>query len=447
MLDPRKETPMKYSLAFRYFVVFLFVAGMFLTVPAQSGRKRQAQTPSSTTQNGGQNQRSAEKGGEKATEKEDDRKTSNRPLADNTPTTVTDDGTIKLETALVTIPASVSDREGRFIPNLKKRDFRIYEDGVEQEIESFQSVETPFHVVLLLDTSASTRFRLEDIHEAAITFVNRLRWDDKVIIASFDNDIEVFGDFTSDREQLRDAIYRTRTGGSTKLYEAVDLSLNELLGPIKGRKAIVLFTDGVDTSSRRSSARSTIAMVEEADALVFPIRYDTEGDNPQGGVIMGNPRAPFPWPRSPRVPRGRNPRFPFPFEKLINFQFPGQWPQGRVPAPGSGEDYRRGERYLQDLADRSGGKLFYADTTRDLSEAFSKIADELRYQYALSYYPSNSARDGSYRQIKVRVNRTGTIVRARDGYRATPDTQATTDDSKKEDRKRPGYKRRQMAGK
>jgi Mg-chelatase subunit ChlD len=437
---------MKYSLAFRYFVVFLFMAGISLVVHAQSGRKRQVGPPSTTPRTEKQKQQS----GENASERDDDRKSSNKPLADNTPVTVTDDGTIKLETALVTIPASVTDREGRHLANLKKRDFRVFEDGVEQDIESFQSVETPFHVVLLLDTSASTRFKLEDIHAAAITFVNQLRWDDKVIVASFDNDIEIFGDFTSDREQLRSSIYRTRTGGSTKLYEAVDVSLDELLGQIKGRKAIVLFTDGVDTASRRSSARSTIEQVEESDTLVFPIRYDTEFDNPQGGV-MGSPRGPFPWPvpRSPRYPRnpgGRTPRWPFPFTQFINFQFPGQWPQGgRIPAPGgAGDDYQRGERYLQDLADRSGGRLQYADTLHNLAEAFSKIADELRHQYALSYYPSNSVRDGSYRQIKVRVNRASAIVRARDGYRAIPETQAK-DDGQKEDRKRPGYKRRQLA--
>ncbi len=436
---------MKYSLAVRYFVAFLLAAGMFLPVAAQSGRRPRTTQPQSptSTQNPAQNKQS----GEKPPEKDDDQKKSNKPLADNTPVVVTDDGTIKLDTALVTISASVIDREGRFVPDLKKRDFRIYEDGVEQEIESFESVATPFHVVLLLDTSASTRFRLEDIQAAAVAFVNQLGRDDRVMVVSFDSAVHLECDFTDDRSRLRQAIYKTRTGGSTKLYEAVDLSLTEALGRIQGRKAIVLFTDGVDTASRRSSARSTIELVEESDVLVFPIRYDTEGDNNTQGGGMGSPRGPFPWPmppttRNPRTPGSRNPRWPFPF---ISFQFPGQWPQGRLPAPGGGAgDYSRGAKYLQDLADRSGGRLYYADSLQNISDAFSKIAEELRYQYALSYYPTNGARDGSYRQIKVQVKRTNTLVRARDGYRAVPETQANAA-GPKDNRKRPEFKRRIVA--
>ncbi|MCI0337914.1 MAG: VWA domain-containing protein [Acidobacteria bacterium] len=445
---------MKYSLVARCLVVLLLVAGVSAPVSAQSGRKRQTQPQSpTTTQNKTQKPQSSDQDSDRS-DREDDKKSSDKPLVDNTPTTVTDDGTIKLETSLITIPATVLNREGRFIPNLKKRDFRIYEDSVEQDIASFQSIEVPFHVVLLLDTSASTRFKHEDIQAAALAFVKQLRWNDKVMIVSFDSTVNVWCDFTSDRDQLESAIYKTRTGGSTKLYEAVDLGISEFLAPIKGRKAIVLFTDGVDTASRRSSARSTVSLVQESDVLVYPIRYDTEADNAQsGGVIMGNPGPgglPLPWPRNPRnppptTPPTRNPRWPFSVGQLINYQFPGQWPQGPLPTPSGTEDYRRAERYLQDLADYSGGELHQADTIQNLTDAFSNIAEELRNQYALSYYPTNSVRDGSYRQIKVRVNRTGAIVRARPGYRAVPETQAK-DESQKENRKKPGYKRKQAAG-
>lgn len=419
---------MKYPVAVRYFVVFLLTAGMFLTAPAQSGRKGK---PKPNTQN--QQAAEAEK------EKEEDKKAAERPLADNTPTAVSDDGTIKLETAIVTIPVSVTDREGRLLSDLKKREFRIYEDGVEQQIESFQSIEVPFHVVLLLDTSMSARFKLSDIQAAALAFVNQLRAEDKVIVVSFDSSVYLMCDFTSDREQLRQAIYRTKTGGSTKLFEAVDLSISEALKPIRGRKAVVLFTDGVDTASRRSTATSTLNLVEESDALVFPIRYDTEFDDPQAGV--NTPRTgPFPLPGGGGG-GGKRPRFPFPFAgQFVNFQFPGQWPQGKVPTPAG--DYRRAEVYLKDLADRSGGKLFFANSLQNLSDSFSMIAEELRHQYAVSYYPSNSVRDGSYRRIKVKVSREEAIVRARDGYRATP---AGAQAEAKENRKRPEFKRKQSA--
>jgi VWFA-related protein len=359
---------------------------------------------------------------------------SDKPIVDNTPVVVDENGTIKMDTSLVTIPVSVTDRDGKFIPFLNKRNFQIFEDGVKQEIESFESVETPFHVVLVLDTSNSTKFKHEDIQDAAFAFVDQLRRDDRVMIVSFDSRVRVHCDFTDNRMTLRRAIYETHTGGSTKLYEAVDL-VADRLEEVPGRKAIVLFTDGVDTSSRRASFESTIERIEESGALAYPIKYDTEMDVRPG---MGNPRgippiSPIPWPLP--SPRGRR----WPVNPAINHQFP-QWPQGRVPGQGGGgDDYRRGARYLQELADRSGGRIYQADTPYYLSQAFSMIAEELRHQYALSYYPTNSAKDGTYRRIKVRVDKVGAVVRAREGYRAVAETQAN------ESSDRPVLRRKQLA--
>lgn len=200
---------------------------------------------------------------------------------------------LKIDTTLVSIPVTVLDRSGRFIPHLTKCDFHIYEDGVMQEVAEFSAVETPFHVVLLLDTSNSTRFRMDEIHSAALAFVNQLRTNDKVMVVSFDSNIETHCEFTDNRDVMRRAIYETRTGGGTKLYDAVDWVVNERLNKIQGRKAIVLFTDGVDTSSRRASARSNIELVEESDVLVYPIQYDTyDAMNPGG---MGGNRMPDIW--------------------------------------------------------------------------------------------------------------------------------------------------------
>jgi VWFA-related protein len=324
-----------------------------------------------------------------------------------------------MDTALVTIPASVMDREGKFVPFLKKRDFRIYEDGVEQDIESLTSVETPFHVALVLDTSNSTLFRLDDIQDAAFAFIKQLRNDDQVMVVSFDSKVRFHCDFTNDYDVLRHAIDETRTGGSTKLYEAVDKVVDRL-AEIEGRKAIVLFTDGVDTASRRANYQNTIDKVEESGALVYPIKYDTENDQQSSPSPSASP---WPWP-TPHPPNRR--RWPFGNLATPIFQ---QWP-GRSPSSGSqtgSGDYRRGARYLQELADRSGGRLYEADTLYNLTQAFSAIAEELRHQYALSYYPTNAKKDGAYRRIKVRVEKPGMIVRARDGYRAAPDARATAD--------------------
>src|SRR5947209_18392132 len=131
------------------------------------------------------------------------------------------------------------------------------------------------------------------MQDAAIAFLNQLRPNDRVIVVSFDDKIRVLSDPTSDRGVLRAAIRRTRTGDGTRLYDAVDLVIRQQLSPIQGRKAIVLFTDGVDTTSKHSSYRSTLAEAEELDAMIYPIEYDTY-DDAGGGGGGGN------WP-------GRNP--------------------------------------------------------------------------------------------------------------------------------------------
>ncbi|MDQ3009913.1 MAG: VWA domain-containing protein [Acidobacteriota bacterium] len=415
-------------------VLMLFVVSSVITpVAAQSGRRPQPTTtgPKYETQDKNGNSDSSGK--------------SNKPLVDSTP--VDASGTIKMDTTLVTIPASVIDRSGKFVPFMTKRDFHIFEDGVEQEIEHVESVESPFNVVLLIDTSGSTAFRYEDMQAAAMEFVEQLRRDDKVMIATFDSEVNVWCDFTNSREELRRAIYKTKRGGNTKLYDAVDLVMSDALSKVQGRKAVVLFSDGVDTSSRYSSYNRSLNLVEESGALAYSVYYDTEADNSRGGGIYGpgggrGPagQPPIGWPQ----PRRRWPLSPFiaPIFDLI-----GQWPQqGRWPRPGGGGqgDPARGRQYMQDLADRSGGRFYTADSLTNISRAFAQIAEELRHQYAISYYPSNDKRDGAFRQVKVRVNQAGLVVRARDGYRAGAQTQASTDDG--DGRKRPQLKRRQLAG-
>src|SRR5215813_6551116 len=193
---------------------------------------------------------------------------------------------IKVNTTLVTIPVSVMDRDGRYVPNLNKQDFRIWEDGVEQEVAFFASVDKPFSVVLMLDTSPSTQFRLEDIQDAAITFINQLRSDDKVMVVSFNDDIKILSEFTTERNRLERAIQRSKTDDGTRLYDAVDMVINQQLSRVQGRKAIVLFTDGVDTTSRRASYDSNVMDAQELDALIYPVQYNTQSDM---NVIVNQP--------------------------------------------------------------------------------------------------------------------------------------------------------------
>jgi VWFA-related protein len=333
------------------------------------------------------------------------------PPANDEPVEEEDD-VIKVETNLVTMPVSVLDRDGRFIGGLQQRDFQIFENGVQQKVEYFQSVEQPFTVILLIDVSPSTQFQIDEIQDAAIAFVNQLRPGDKVQVISFDERVHILSPVTNDRRVLRDAILRTEFGDGTSLYEAVDYVVQRQLKQIQGRKAVVLFTDGVDTTSRRANYQTTIREVEENEALFYPIRYDTQSDMNGGwgrGGGGGGGGYPNPYPRRRRgswddilgqILGGGNVR--------IN---PGG---GRGGAGNSSNEYETGKRYLEELARSSGGRNFEAGS--NLTAAFSGIAEELRRQYSIGYYPDKVGQVGERKQIRVRVMRSNLVVRAKTSY-------------------------------
>jgi len=321
-------------------------------------------------------------------------------------TGVTDDEIIKVETNLVTMPVSVLDRNGRFISGLRQQDFQIFENNAEQKIEYFTSVEKPFTVVLLIDVSPSTAYQINEIHDAAISFVNQLRPDDRVVVISFDERIHVLSPLTNNRNVLRNAILQARFGDGTSIYEAVDYTINRQLRGIEGRKAIVMFTDGVDTTSRRANYQSTVRQAEELDALIYPIRYDTYG-------YMAGQGGGYP---APRRRSGRT------IDDILGdilsggVVIGGGYPRGGGSAGSSRAEYEQGRRYLNDLARNSGGRTFEATTTYNLDAAFAGIAEELRRQYSVGYYPENVGQKGERRQIRVRVKRPNVVVRAKNSY-------------------------------
>ena len=341
------------------------------------------------------------------------------PATPSGPEEVDESDVIRVNTTLVTLPVSVTDRDGRYIPNLRKEDFRLWEDGVEQPVAFFSSVDKPFSVVLMLDTSGSTRFRLEEIQEAAITFVNQLRQDDRVMVVSFDDRVRVLSEFTSDRSRLRDAIRRTNPGDGTKLYDAVDLVINQRLNSVEGRKAIVLFTDGVDTTSRNASYVNNVRDAEELDALIYPVQYDTYQDQGGGGGGSG-------WPGSGRWPNSNGDVL----GQILGGVFGGR--RGGHSGGGGGvgssrREYEIANRYLHDLAEKTGGRSYQGDSSQSLATAFAGIADELRRQYTLGYYPKSQAQAGQRRQVRVRVNQPNLAVRTRDSYIFNPAANTSAD--------------------
>jgi len=182
--------------------------------------------------------------------------------------------TLKTETDLVTVPLIATDRNGLYITDLRQEEFKISEDGVAQEIAFFGKVSAPFHVVLMLDTSSSTKDNLRQIQQAAYTFVQQLQPVDRVKIISFDDKVNDLNEFTSDREVLRTAINGTRPGEGTKVYDAVELAMNTLR-KIRGRRAIVLFSDGMDWYSDNATFQGTVRYLDEEGIVIYPIRYDT----------------------------------------------------------------------------------------------------------------------------------------------------------------------------
>src|SRR5436305_9715811 len=148
-----------------------------------------------------------------------------------------EDDVVRVSTSLVTVPVSVTDRQGRFIPDLAREQFRLFEDGVEQDIAFFEPADKPFTVALLLDTSDSAQFKLRNIQASAIAFLDQLRPNDRVVVVSFDKRVNILSEATSDREQLRAAILRASPGGGTSLYSAIELAASQQLKHVSGRKA------------------------------------------------------------------------------------------------------------------------------------------------------------------------------------------------------------------
>ncbi len=400
------------------------------------------------------------------------------PQADKLPDEPQDIETLKTDTDLVTVPVVATDANGVYVADLRKEEFAILEDGVRQEIAFFGKIAAPFHVVLMLDTSASTQDKLRLIQQAAFAFVQQLQPADRVKVISFDDKVRDLNEFTSNREILRTAINGTRPGQGTKVYDAVELALNTIR-PIPGRKAIVVFTDGVDWHSDKATFEGTIRWLDEEGVIVYPIRYDTRAATerlareqadqsvPQLPTIAVVRRPPSgttapTFPSDEPIPTSGTQRKTGPFglplpEEILRrrresdpnrdpSRDPGSRPPGEVPpdgrnprlpepipgttsrrSPGPDDSisamldlaYATADSYLEMLAEKSGGRLLRADHLGSLPEVFAKIAAELRTQYMLGYYPINKERDGRYRKIRVATARKQVVIRARPGYLAT----------------------------
>lgn len=281
------------------------------------------------------------------------------------------DDVIRVDTDLVTIPATVMDRNGKYITNLKKENFQIFENGVEQEIKFFEPVEQSFTILFLLDRSGSMSNHLKELARAANSFVSQLRPDDKIIAATFADNVDVLLQSTNVKDIQNSIKLNNRIGDrNTMIYDAVDFALKKMK-KVRGRKAIVLFSDG-SSSVTSVSAKDNMRNAEESEALIYTVQFDT-------------------------------------FFKVI---------PPYLNKKAYYESVETANKYMQDLARISGGRAHQIEAIADLEKTFGAIADELGRQYSLSYYPKQleAGQKRQVRQIKVKVNVPNVAVRARNSY-------------------------------
>jgi VWFA-related protein len=274
-----------------------------------------------------------------------------------------DDQTISVQVDLVNILFTVADKKGKFVTNLRKEDFKVYEDERPQTIDRFSSeTNLPLTIALLVDTSGSIRDKLRFEEEAAIEFFYSTlqRGKDKALVISFDSGVDLLQDFTDDPEKLADKIRKIRAGGGTSLYDAIYLAINQKLANQEGRRVVILITDGDDNSSR-VSLTETLEAAQKNDTTIYAISTNS-------AAFFGS------------------------------------------------KEQERGDKTLKKFAEETGGKAFFPLKIQDLSSSFLDIHDELRAQYQLAYRPLNKNQDGTFRKIRVDVADKRFKARYKAGY-------------------------------
>jgi Ca-activated chloride channel family protein len=269
-----------------------------------------------------------------------------------------DDDVVRVNTDLVVLNATVLDKDGKFVPGLKRRDFQIFEDGAEQKLASFTTEETPFAAAILLDTSGSMETRLTLGRSAAIRFLEGLREDDVAAVYNFDMKVVQIQDFSPGRD-LPARAYGLRSKMMTALNDAVLRAADDLAKRAEKRRAIVVLSDGGENYSRASSDKA-LDHALQAGATIYAVNMSETGP---------------------------------------------------------GRDLT-GASILRNLAEKSGGRYVASPGGQELRDSFAAIAEELGHQYTLAYRPINRTRDGRWREIQVKPGRADITVRTRKGYRA-----------------------------
>jgi Ca-activated chloride channel homolog len=277
--------------------------------------------------------------------------------------------TFRTGVEVVSLNVTVTDQASqRFITDLDRDDFQVFEDGVRQELTFFTRTQSPIALTLLLDTSASMDDKLHVAQEAAIGFARRLRPEDLAAVIDFDSRVQILQTFTNDAAALEAAIRKTTADGSTAMFNAIYIALSELR-KVRAkspddvrRQAIVLLSDGEDTSSLLPY-EEVLERAKRSETAIYAI-----------GI------------------------------------------RGKEAAGARG--FREAEFVLRQLSQETGGRVFFPSTAAELPAIYTQISDELASQYTLGYTSKNARRDGSWRRVVVRLNRSNATARTKQGYYA-----------------------------
>lgn len=266
--------------------------------------------------------------------------------------------------------------------DLKPEDFMIYEDGVPQKIVNFRSERVPVKVVLLVDASGSTRQLQGDLQRAALEFVKRLEPEDAVAVITFNYQPKLVLNWSNNLEDVQLALQSIYARGQTVLNDAIFVAFDDLLRDVEGKTAVILLTDGIDTGSMVSFDRA-IDLVLRSDTIVYVVSKLEEY-----------------------------------WASAIQYRYQLTARGQLIPEVLKDDYILERKRGLNRVASLTGGRIFDAQAFATLTDIYSQVADELKNQYYISYVPTNRARDGTWRNIEVRLNRGGVAINTRKGYYA-----------------------------
>jgi len=324
---------------------------------------------------------------------------------------------IRVDVQLVNVVATVTDGRGRYVPDLQASDFTLLEDGTRQEIAHFTySNDLPVSVGIVLDSSNSMERKIATASRAVDRFLRDIHEDDDIFLMTFDDSVRVRQDFTSDRNKLWTALEKVKLGFGTSLYDAVIAGVDKVRKGKHPKKAVLLISDGVDSTSERDFNVARLA-VRESEVLLYAL-----GIAPDFGVsgpmqerippVITSPRGPGTRTPTPLpIPGGTFP-FPIPLPGPGRRQFPGG-------GAGSQNDNTVDMEVMNTLARESGGKawLISTDNRRNkIQDALDEIADELRNQYSLGYYPGHAIKDGKWHRVELKLKNPSYNIRYREEY-------------------------------